>query len=58
MESMDTPPPLGTFMLLVALEPSGAGALNRGLAEEEEEEEEEQGGEDCAGGLDEESGRL
>lgn len=48
MESMDTPP-LGTFMLtlLVVLEPSGAGALNTGLAEEEEEEEEdEQGGED------------
>lgn len=60
MESMDTPP-LGTFMLtlLVVLEPSGAGALNTGLAEEEEgEEEDEQGGEDCAGGWDEGSGRL
>lgn len=58
MESMDTPP-LGIFMLtlLVVLEPSGAGALNRGLAEEEEEED-EQGGEDCAGGWDEGSGRL
>lgn len=50
---MDTPP-LGTLALLVELEPSGAGALNTGLAEEEEEEEEdEQGGEDCAGGWDE-----
>lgn len=59
MESMDTPP-LGTFMLtlLVVFEPSGAGALNTGLAEEEAEEEDEQGGEDCAGGLDEGSGRL
>lgn len=58
MESMDTPP-LGTFMLTLplALEPSGAGALNTGLAEEEEEED-EQGGEDCAGGWDEDSGRL
>lgn len=55
MESMDTPP-LGTFMLTLplVLEPSGAGALNTGLAEEEDE----QGGEDCAGGWDEESGRL
>lgn len=54
MESMDTPP-LGTFMLtlLVVLEPSGAGALNTGLAEEGEEED-EQGGE----GWDEGSGRL
>lgn len=59
MESMDTPP-LGTFMLtlLVVLEPSGAGALNTGLAEEEEEVEDEQGGEDCAGGWDEGSERL
>lgn len=58
MESMDTPP-RGTFMLmlLVVLEPSGAGALNTGLAEEGEEED-EQGGEDCAGGWGEESGRL
>lgn len=57
MESMDTPP-LGTFMLVLplVLEPSGAGALNTGLAEEEEEE--EQGGEDCAGGWFEGSGRL
>lgn len=57
MESMDTPP-LGTFVLtlLVLLELSGAGALNTGFAEEEEED--EQGGEDCAGGWDEESGRL
>lgn len=55
---MDTPP-RGTFMLmlLVVLEPSGAGALNTGLAEEGEEED-EQGGEDCAEGWDEESGRL
>lgn len=46
MESMETPP-LGTLELtFVALEPSGAGALNTGLAEEEEDE---QGGEDCAG---------
>lgn len=43
--------------LPLVLEPSGAGALNTGLAEEEEEED-EQGGEDCAGGWDEESGRL
>lgn len=58
MESMDTPP-LGTFMLtlLVVLEPSGAGALNTGLAEEGQEED-EQGGEDCAEGWDEGSGRL
>lgn len=56
MESMDTPP-LGTFMLtLLVVEPSGAGALNTGLAEEEEED--EQGGEDCAGGWDKGSGRL
>lgn len=42
MESMDTPP-LGTFMLmlLVVLEPSGAGALKTGLAEEEGEEDEQ-----------------
>lgn len=52
MASMDTP--LGAFALLMPLmiEPCGAGALNTGLAEEEE------GGEDCAGGWDEESGRL
>lgn len=56
MASMDTPP-LGTFMLTLplVLEPSGAGALNTGLAEEEEDE---QGGEDCAGGWDEGSARL
>lgn len=58
MESMDTPP-LGTFVLalLVVLEPSGAGALNTGLAEEEEEEDEQEG-EDCDGGWDEGGGWL
>lgn len=58
MASMDTPP-LGTFMLtlLVELDPSGAGALNTGLAEEGQEEE-EQGGEDCAEGWAEGSGWL
>lgn len=54
MESIDTPP-LGTLMLLVVLEPSGAGALNTGLADEEEDE---QGGEDWAGEWDGGSGRL
>lgn len=58
MESMDTPP-LGTFveMLVVLLEPRGAGGLNTGLAEEEGEED-EQGGEDCVEGWDEGIGRL
>lgn len=58
MESMDTPP-LGTFMLtlLDALDPSGAGALKTGLAEEEGEED-EQWGEDCTGEWDDCGGRL